>query len=222
MESLDTLAALLSDTALKRELDRIAPTTELKLLGFGLGDGSYEKSLSEYLIHKKIAGSVRLYGFDPYAKPTAAIEYLSPAQLKGHTPAFDIITARWVLHHVALKSRWADFIDCINHSKVNTQVLIVEHGFLKRPPSDMDAKLYYLLNATFDVIANIGIRPHWFTDTAPHVGENFFIHYLTGKDFSEIKRSVHFDMTQNVYEVGPAFPNQSLCSMKVKSLKKPK
>ena len=171
----------LSNMALKRELDGITPTKELKLLGFGLGDGSYEKSLSEYLIHKKIAGSVRMY------KPIASIEYLSSAQLKGHIPAFDIITARWVLHHVALKNRWTDFIDCINHSKVNTQILIVEHGFLRKTSPDIDAKL----------------------------------HYLTGKDFSDIKRSVHFDMTQDIYEVGPVFPNQALCSMKVKSLKKP-
>ncbi len=212
----------LSDAALKRELDGITPAKELKLLGFGLGDGSYEKSLSEYLIHKRITDSVKMYGFDPYAKQLEGIEYLSPAQLKGHTPAFDIITARWVLHHVALKNRWTDFIDCINHSKVNTRVLIVEHGFLRKAPSDMDTKLHYLLNATFDVVANIGIRPHWFTDTAPHIGKNFFVHYLTDKDFSEIKRSVHFDLTQDIYEAGPAFPNQTLCSMRVKSLKKPK
>ena len=85
----------------------------------------------------------------------------------------------------------------------------------------MDTKLYYLLNAIFDMVANIGIRPQWFTNTAPHIGENFFIHYLTDKDFSEIKRNVHFDMTQDIYDVGPAFPNQTLCSMKVQRLKKP-
>ena len=206
----------ISDNAVKKELASFKRKEEVNLLGFGLGNGYYEKSIAQHLLEQKLAKSVKLYGFDPFAEKTEGIEFLTKNQLiTNKTPKFDVITARWVLHHVALQDRWADFINSVNCSNPDALVLIVEHGFLQNNVSLFDEKLYYLLNATFDIVANIGIRPHWFTSTAPDIGANFFIHYLQSSDFDAIKNNVTVRVTQDIYEVGPCFPNQTICCMRV-------
>lgn len=207
----------LSDTALKQKLLKIIPKERINILGFGLDEGYYEKNLSKFLINHGIAKTVNIYGFDPYALKTPNIEYLMPNQIDSDTtPKFDVVIARWVLHHVALQHRWKDLINCINHCNSGAMVLIVEHGFLKKSPSFADKKLYYLLNATFDIIANIGLRPRYFTSTAPDLGANFFIRYLEPEDFNAIKNSVSLQITQDIFEIGPSFPNQTICSMSLK------
>jgi len=206
----------LSDISLKQELAKITPKESINILGFGLDEGYYEKSLSQFLIDHGIAKTVNIYGFDPYAQKTPDIEYLIPEQLiSDKVPRFDVVVARWVLHHVALQHRWGDLINCINHCNSGARVLIVEHGFLKKQHSLADKKLYYLLNATFDIIANIGLRPRYFTNTAPDLGANFFIRYLEPEDFSAIKNSVSLQITQDIFEVGPGFPNQTICSIRL-------
>lgn len=204
-----------SDKALKQELALFSYKPKINILGFGLGTGHYEKNIAEYFIQNRLAESVKIYGFDPYAENSNEIEFLTATQLvTNQHPAFDVITARWVLHHISLKERWTHFVDCINRSKPGAMVFVVEHGFLQKPSLIFDKKLYWLLNATFDVVANIGIRPHWFTSTYPNIGANFFIHYLECKDFKDIKKGIKVQMTQNIYDVGPNFPNQTICCMR--------
>jgi hypothetical protein len=206
-----------SDSAVKKELAKLECKNEINLLGFGLGNGYYEKSIAEHLLNQGLAKSVKIYGFDPFGEKTEGVEFLTKEQLIANKmPIFDIVIARWVLHHVALQDRWPDFINCINNAKPGTLVLIVEHGFLQDHFSNEDRKLYYLLNATFDIVANIGIRPHWFTSTAPDIGANFFIHYLQPQDFAAIKNGAAIQLTQNIYDIGPNFPNQTICAMKIK------
>jgi len=203
-----------SDAAIKNELMKMKPKTVVNLLGFGLDEGEYEKTLVEYIIKVGLAKDVRLFGFDPFAKEAEGIKYLRAEQLSFPDVNFDIITARWVLHHVNLSERWTDLIRCINSCNPEALILIVEHGFLKEKRPAMDVKLYTFLNATFDVLANIGIRPQWFTATWPNVGSNFFIHYLKPADFTTLQTKTVWTSTQRITDVGPAFPNQTVCSMR--------
>ena len=199
----------LSDVAVKNELNKIKPKDTMNLLGYGLDEGIYEKHLASYLLSNNIANKVNLYGFDPYATKTTGISYLSSEQLiNKDVPLFDLVTARWVLHHVELKNRWSDFINCINQCNPGANILIVEHGYLKNTES-LHKKNSDLLNAAFDIVANFGFRREY-------MATNFFVQYLEPKDFSDIKNNVKLQTTQDIYDVGPNFPNQTICAMKVK------
>ncbi|MBP9727638.1 MAG: class I SAM-dependent methyltransferase [Gammaproteobacteria bacterium] len=204
----------LSDNAVRRELEQLTPRQEINLLGFGLDGGHYEQSIAAYLLSSGKAGKVNLFGFDPYAKRNPDIRYLSANELSSSDRSFDLIVARWVLHHVEMKSRWSTFVDCINRCHPGAEVLIVEHGYLDEV-SLLDRKLSALLNATFDVVANIGLRPGYFLST-PNVGDDFFIEYLEPKDFSAISAQVSVKYGVKIYDVGPDFPNQTICKMSVK------
>lgn len=208
----------LSDNHLKNELLKLKPKPMINILGYGLDDGSYEKTLSKFLIDNNIAKEVTIFGFDPYALKTPGITYLSDTEFSMQKlTKFDVITSRWVLHHVELRKRWEDFINCINQSNDGVMVLIVEHGFLNKKCMLLEKKIYYLFNAIFDVVANIGLRPRYFTNSEPNIGEDFFIHYLTNKDFNDIRKGVKKHVTHDITEVGPRFPNQTIFSMRVTS-----
>lgn len=206
----------LSDKAVKKELIKMNPRRHFNLFGFGLDEGIYEKELAKFLINKNIAKTVEIYGFDPYAKKNHVINYLTSEQLSlDVTPKFDLIISRWALHHVEFKYRWKDFANSIIHANRDALVLAVEHGFIDKNHSALNKKVYYLMNATFDILANIGLRPHYFTSTAPNIGSNFFINYLDAKDFIDINNSTRRQTIQNIYDVGPIFPNQTIYSLHI-------
>lgn len=205
----------LSDHATKAELVCIEPKQELALLGFGLDDGAYEKTIAEHLVATGKAKQVKIYGFDPYAKKSDFVRYLSVEDLANNQFKFDLVLARWVLHHVELKHRWGDFISCINSCQDGAKVVIIEHGFLQEDDL-LYKRLSNFLNATFDIVANIGIRPGYFLDSE-RIGANFYIHYLSLNDFATIRAGIsvgHVDV--KLYDVGPGFPNQTVCSMSLK------
>ncbi len=206
----------LSDDVVKKELLSISPKKTLHLLGFGLDTGDYEKSLADFLITQNKAQHVYLYGFDPYAAHGEGIHYLTEKQLKNTNLQFDIVIARWVLHHIPLKQRWSDFIRCINRCHSQAMVLIIEHGFINnKSVLPIEKKFYHVLNAFFDIVANIGLRPHYFMHSMPEIGKNFFIDYLKPEDFSMIKRNVSINnITQSIYNIGPNFPHQTICCMR--------
>lgn len=207
------------DVAIENELMKIKRKYTINLLGFGLGDGNYEKILAKNLVQLKIAREVKIFGFDPYAKQEDDIVYFTEQQLSNDTATiFDIIVVRWVLHHVHLSQRWKNLINCINRCNPGALILIIEHGFLEKKYLDIEIKLYTLFNAIFDVVANIGIRPQWFTATVPDIGANFFINYLRPCDFEAVKNSTISTTTQKIYDIGPNFPNQTVCSMRVSTL----
>lgn len=202
----------LSDNAVKKELLKITSKSHINLLGFGLDDGIYEKKLADFLVLNKICNEVTIYGMDPYAKKGSSIHYITSKQLNIDFVKFDIIIARWALHHVKLRDRWSDLSNCISQCNPDASIIFVEHGFLKNTLSPSEKKLYELLNALFDIIANIGLRPSYFTLTAPQFGKHFFIHYLEFSDFRSILQNSSQDISyQNIYDVGPNFPNQTIC-----------
>ena len=202
----------LSDNAVKKELLKITNKSHINLLGFGLDDGIYEKELANFLVLHKVCNTVTIYGMDPYAIKSNEIQYIIPEQLSMDSLKFDVIIARWSLHHVKLTKRWSDLSDCISQCNGDASIIFIEHGFLQNSHFTAEKKLYKLLNALFDIIANIGLRPTYFTDTAPSFGEHFFIHYLEANDFISIcKNSSQLIISQNIYDVGPSFPNQTIC-----------
>ncbi len=218
LNSVKTLSALenhdqICDNAIKERLRKIEHRSSLNLMGFGLGDGTYEKFIAMYLKKKNIAKDVNLFGFDPFAKKIEGIKLVTVDELLDNkVPKLDIIIARWVLHHVDEKYRWENFIHCISSMNPCSMVLIIEHGFLQDGEVDafsIDRKLYSLINAAFDVVVNIAIRPHWFTST-PKLGCNFFVRYLTSKDIKSIKKQANCIIYEKIRHLGPDFPNQSL------------
>ena len=204
----------LSDNAIKMELEQIKPKKEINLLGFGLDEGHYEQHIAAYLLFSGKAEKVNLFGFDPYAKRNPAILYLSINELHSNQRTFDLIIARWVLHHVEMKSRWSTFVSCINRCNPGAQILVVEHGYLENT-SFLNRKFSALLNATFDIVSNIGLRPGYFLNTK-NMGEDFYIDYLEPKDFLTINSQVLVNLDMELYDVGPGFPNQTLCKMSIK------
>lgn len=211
----------LSDKAVKKELLTITKKPHINLLGFGLDDGSYEKELANFLALHKVCNTVTIYGMDPYAIKSNDIQYITPEQLGMDSLKFDVIIARWSLHHVKLENRWSTLSDCISQCNGNASIIFIEHGFLQNSHFTAEKKLYKLLNALFDTIANIGLRPSYFTQTAPQLGNNFFIHYLEMSDFSSILKNSSQNISyQNIYDVGPNFPNQTICYFRTDKISK--
>jgi hypothetical protein len=206
----------LINSSIQKELQKINPKPNINILGFGLDEGCYEKTLGEFLLANKIAKSVNIYGFDPYALKTPGIKYLTPEELGSNDISFDLIIARWVLHHVELRHRWGDLEKCINQCSADAMVLIVEHGFLQKNMPVLEKKSYYLFNALFDIVANIGLRPRYFYHPISGIKNDFFIQYLELKDLESIKKNIKVNCVENIYEVGPSFPNQTLISYKAK------
>jgi len=204
----------LSDGAIKMELEKLTPRREINLLGFGLDEGHYEQHLASYLFSSGKAEKVNLFGFDPYAKRNPNILYLTENELTSEKRSFDLIVARWVLHHVEMNSRWSNFVNCINQCHSGADVLVVEHGYIEET-SLLNKKFNGLLNATFDIISNIGLRPGYFTNTK-NIGDDFFINYLEPKDFSAITSQVAVKLDIDAYDVGPNFPNQTIFKMRVR------
>ncbi len=205
---------MLSDSAIKKAILNFPKKTVIHLLGFGLDTGDYEKELAKSMIDAGIAEKVRIFGFDPYAKRGKDIEYLSEEDLlSGISPLFDIVICRWVLHHIAECQRWTNFIRCINHCSHDGLVLVLEHGFFREKTS-LNAKVLHLFTGIFDVLANIGLRPDWFTETSPNFGQNFWVNYLALVDLASIKNGSGLAIDCEVQEVGPIFPNQTLCVTK--------
>jgi hypothetical protein len=209
----------LSDLYVRNELSSLDQKEKINLLGFGLGDGSYEKGIAQFLIEKKITKKVNIFGFDPYAAiKSEGIEYLNFSNINRFQEEIDLVIARWVLHHVSIVSskcgRWNDFISCINRCTTPGAIaLIIEHGFLDASASFSleEIRLYYAFNAMFDILANIGLRPHYFTQTFPNLGANFYIDYLSNNDLFQIKQSVLKNM--DVVNIGPGFPNQTVIKL---------
>lgn len=204
----------LSDCAIKNELKQLKPKKNINLLGFGLDDGAYEKKIARHLISEKIAESVRIYGFDPFANKSEGVVYLAENFFRlTDAPFFDIILARWVLHHVNSKFRWSSFVNCVDRCNRGSLVLIVEHGFLNKNSSALHENLYCFVNAAFDVLANIGLRPRYLLSKTKTREEDFFIEYLQDKDFFEMENRFKFKVKREIYHVGPEFPNQTICKI---------
>jgi len=208
----------LLNESIKKELSSMNMKKEINLLGFGLDNGEYEKEVAQFLEDTEITKKVNIFGFDPYATKGEGIHYIHLKDLPNLQLTFDVVIARWALHHVEIMrsrgKRFEDFISCLQKcTPCHAMVLIVEHGFVQSDSfvSAEKIKLYYVLNAIFDVLANIALRPAYFMDSHPKIGDNFYIKYLSEKDIAQISRG--FSGEVNVTQIGPAFPNQTIIKL---------
>lgn len=157
------------DKVVKKELSETRwPKRSINLLDFGCGDGSYGKQVAKHLMKTGCVEGVNLFGFDPYAQPGPAITYIN-----GPGVVFDLVIARWVLHHVTQENRWRNFVQFLTPL---TKVLIIEHGLLmSADQSTVGTRWDALVNAAFDVVANLGFRPEY-------VEKSFYVDYFKYPD----------------------------------------
>jgi hypothetical protein len=158
----------------------------LRLCGYGLGDGAYEQQLAERLAAR--GTGVELFGYDPSNAcfDRERIQPCSLAMLRGPAaPRFDVVLARWVLHHVPPPERWEAFFACVHRCKPGGSLLLIEEGAFsdgKEPP----ALVYELLACGADVLVNSAFYPDWLgTGAVP--GEHFYLCYLTPKDIAVLE-----------------------------------
>jgi hypothetical protein len=215
LEAFSAHNALL-DIALQRKLLDIPPMATLNLLGFGLGDGLFEKKIAQFLVEHNIATEVNIYGYDPYAVKDDSITYFADTEFSTKPlPKFDIIISRWVLHHIAPEFRWHDFINCINNCNVGAIILVIEHGIMQEENTLEDKKSYRLITGLYDTLANLGLRPGYFTNSAPKIGADFFVDYLENTDFEYFTALSKYSIQTQIEDIGPIFPNQTIYCMRL-------
>jgi hypothetical protein len=206
------------DYTVKEMLQKLKPKESINLLGFGLADGQFEKEICDFIIQKNLAKSLRIYGYDPYGKKGDGIIYLNDVQNLPSALKFDLVVARWALHHVAPEHRWHNFVNCLNACTNDANILVVEHGILHNSSSNRERLTYRLLVSLYDTLANLGLRPGYFTDSAPNVGADFFVDYLESSDFEYFEKQSKRPLDIKLLNIGPYFPNQTICHMKFKEL----
>jgi hypothetical protein len=179
---------------------------ELSVLGFGLGDGSYERALCRWLVHEaRLAASVRLWGFDTHPTAGGEVRMLTRSELEGaEAPRFDVIIARYVLHHIEPRERWSGFLACLRRCRPGATVLIAEQGYPapSRPEHTPEARSRELLLVSMDVLANATLYPGW----CGTGGADFFVSFLSEEELDSLERQFPPVTQRELCDVGPAFP----------------
>jgi hypothetical protein len=179
------------------------------VLGFGLGDGSYELALARWMVEAGLAHRVRLYGFDTLQTPGGEVRMLTRSELASQdAPHFDVVIARYVLHHVQPEQRWSDFLACLRRCHSGAQVLIAEQGYPapSRPDSALEARQRELLLVCFDVLTNATLYPGWCGTAGPGGASAFFVSFLSEEDLAALERQLPPVVQRELRDVGPAFP----------------
>lgn len=206
----------ISDKEIKNILLNLTYKKEINLFGFGIDDGFYEIKLSHYLVNNGITDKVNIYGLDPFVKDkNPQVEYLDIKQiLSKKYPKFDVIIARWVLHHVLPELRWNDFVSCIDKINKDSVVIVVEDSYVSGSINELDKLFYELIYAAADVFANIGFRPSWLLDDGKFC-QNFYIKYLNFDDVQNIENATSITFKEKkIYNIGPTFPCQTIICFK--------
>lgn len=161
LASVGTSFELTADPLVKMLLSQRQRCERLHLMGFGFGSGLYEANLKHYLLQVGLAQEVVVFGYDPFATSVDGVTQLVPEQFaETH---FDIIVARWALHHVRPDERWNIFVSALDRLNPEGQAIIVEHAFdaAASKVCAANATAVTFLNAAADVVANVGIVPDW-------------------------------------------------------------
>lgn len=165
----------------------------LNILGFGLGDGVYEAKLIKKLLDTGLFNNINLYGFDPniYENLPTNIKSITKSELTAFAtkPFFDVIIARWVLHHTTIEERWDNLICAMNSCRGGADIIIVEEAPLisRQFANTYEYKLKALIIGIYDVIVNMGLHPKWFMQKAEG---KFFLQYLYQEDFSKMESNM--------------------------------
>lgn len=161
---------------------------EFTLCGYGLGDGAYEQQLAERFEAR--GTTIKLFGYDP-TNPRFDTARIKPCSLttlnRAGGPRFDVILARWVLHHVSPEQRWDAFAACVHRCQPGGSLLIVEEGPFSAE-KNLTTRAYELLPCGADVLVNSVVYPDWLGAGDPP-GEDFYLAYLIPADIDALERA---------------------------------
>lgn len=191
------------------------PREVINLLGFGSNQGFYENFIANYILNKQLAKHVRVYGFDPYSSTFGKnIIPIKLTDLEGQQNLqFDIVIARWVLHHINYSERWHTFIKCTNAFTNNGLLLILDEGSFAEDKQDLKELMYRFYLGCVDVVINFGLRPEWFLATTSQIGANFFVDYLTQADLQTLESNFKVNYKRYYSSIhDPKFFSQSIIS----------
>ncbi|WP_192483460.1 MULTISPECIES: hypothetical protein [Cysteiniphilum] len=175
---------------------------DVNIFSYGIGNGEYELSLKSFL-EEKYSINVGVYGYDPYPDiKSNSICYVTPEE--SEQTSYDIIIARWVLHHVEDNCRWSEFSSFLRCLSQHGKAIIIEHGYTETPPETLHEKFLAFLNATYDVITNYHLRPSGFINHN-QTNHSFYISYLNMDDIARIGSGYNVTVTT----LGPKFPQQT-------------
>ncbi len=184
-------------------------SNEIKIFGFGLGDGSYENDIKQFLLETNKCRFVKIYGYDPYTCSSSDYTVLSKNDLTSKKyNDFDLLIARWTLHHVITEERWGDFINSMNLLKPSGSAIIIEHGFLNEKDSLYNNNLYLLLNGIMDLIGNIYFNNDWIEKTVKD--NDYFLEFITTEDIHRIADRCLTPRKWKIYNTAPIFPYNSV------------
>ena len=180
----------------------------INIFGFGLGDGSYELSLKKMLkTHQKI-NNAEIFGYEPFYNDTAYKNFASSDLLTIDNIKFDIIIARWSLHHVVDTERWGNFIASLNLLKPDGTAVIIEHGFVNRAFDFNCKQLYLFFNVIIDVIGNTIFNYDWLSKVEG--SKDYFIKFLDDDAIKYFIEKCIPDLKYYVKEETSVFPNNSV------------
>lgn len=189
----------------------------MNILGFGGGNGFYEKLMANYIKEYQLAKHVDVFIFDPYQeKTTNDICFLTEFDLKNtKEKTFDIINTRWVLHHINKENRWQQFIQCSRKLSSKGLLLILEEGDFDTNLNFFQQLLYRFFLMCIDVVINMALRPEWFLSTLPIPGKNFYVDYLTEHDLKYIESKLNLPFEKSVIPIiDQKFYSQNLIAYK--------
>lgn len=179
------------------------PRESISILGYGADTCRFEHDLGGYAVAQGWSGGYRVYRHDPFAPPSPEIVDLTVADLcSPPAQGVDLVTARWVLHHVERGDRWSTLAACLAWLGDGGHCVFVEQGdFADRDDSRLENRLYRFLLMANDVLANYALRPSWFTHTAPDFGADFHVDYLDAFDLRAIESSFRRPVRRSVHPV---------------------
>ncbi|MEM9254165.1 MAG: hypothetical protein AAGA91_01880 [Pseudomonadota bacterium] len=193
------------DNAVKRRLSAVSLPPQVNLFAYGLGDGSYEEALRDWLLDSGACEQVSMFGFDPNAQLQGRNIRLIDLNELDALPAPDIFLARWVLHHVPYAERWAALLSILNRMRQGSVALIAEEGvFAVACELSVAQRAYALLFAILDILINAAVHPLWIEH-----GE-FFIDYLSERDLEGIEAALDVPVRRSSIEVDCDFLREVL------------
>jgi hypothetical protein len=212
LQALESVDAAL-DAAVKVALEPKLSARKLSLCGFGLGSGEYELKLTNDLNTQGLAPQLDLYGFDPYPRfdSSKILSLTSEDLCAAGGPRFDIILSRWVLHHVHQENRWKEFIACVNRSKSDAKILVIEEGtFTPKTQKSTPLLFYEYLIGCADVVVNSILCPSWLFPPTGKPGEQFYLEYLTCDDVTSLEWAFKTPVIRDVRWISAGFFPQIL------------
>lgn len=190
----------------------------IKILGFGIRDGYFERHIRETLIkHHKIKDA-DIYGYDPNVSAEFPIITLTHETLYSREcPKFDLVIARWVLHHVEMKSRWDALAQCLNQLGDKGKVIIVEEG-LFRDDGSYPLRIYNFLLCVADIIINFALNTSWMVNIAESREPPFYVKYLSSNDIKSIENGFQLELSRKTTVFDEFFMPQTIIEYQVTSV----